>query len=92
MACARARIESREVLHYLDDFLFGGSNAGECQSIVDIFIDVCKVLGVPIAWGKSEGPQKVITFLGLGNAGQITEKVREIRTIIHDMLRKSKPT
>ena len=55
MACARARIESREVLHYLDDFLFGGSNAGECQAIVDIFIDVCKVLGVPIAWGKSEG-------------------------------------
>lgn len=49
----RKRTESREVLHYLDDFLFGGSNAGECQAIVDIFIDDCKVLGVPIAWEKN---------------------------------------
>ena len=40
----RERTESREVLNYLDDFLFGDSNAGESHVIVDIFIDDCKGL------------------------------------------------
>ncbi|XP_062575105.1 uncharacterized protein LOC134237037 [Saccostrea cucullata] len=55
----RKRATSREVLHYLDDFLFGGHTADECQMIVDNFIQVCQELGVPIAWEKSEGPQEL---------------------------------
>lgn len=41
------------------------------------FIDVCKVLGVPIAWGKSEGAQQVITFLGL----EIDTKEMQVRLL-----------
>ena len=41
------------------------------------FIDVCKVLGVPIAWEKSEGAQQVITFLGL----EIDTKEMQVRLL-----------
>ena len=60
----RERTESREVLHYLDDFLFDGSNAAECQATDDTFIDVCKVLGVPIAWEKVRVRNRFSHFSG----------------------------
>ena len=40
-------------------------------------IDVCKVLGVPIAWEKNEGAQRVITFLGL----EIDTKEMQVRLL-----------
>ena len=46
------------VLHYLDDF---------CCSVghIQIALEWCSKLGVPIAEQKTEGPAKVITFLGI---------------------------
>jgi len=54
------------MLHYLDDFLFGGqAGSNECQSLMQIFRTTCTLLGVPIAEGKTEGPSTVLTFLGI---------------------------
>lgn len=76
---------SREVLHHLYDFELGNKTADECRMIVDTFIQICKELGVPIPWEKSEGPQQVITFFGLEADSEKMqdrlpeEKVKEIR-------------
>ena len=57
---------SKNVDHYLDDFLFSGkSNTQDCQNLMDTFDKVCNVLGVPIAHEKTEGPCTKLHYLGL---------------------------
>lgn len=54
------------LLHYLDDFLFGGRrNTRECQIIMSHFHSCMSDLGVPVAREKTEGPTTVLVFLGL---------------------------
>ena len=54
------------LLHYLDDFLFGGKKGtNQCASIMAVFQDKMMLLGVPIAVEKTEGPSTKICFLGL---------------------------
>ena len=53
-------------LHYLDDFLLLGSpNSSNCSQALQTTLDICKVLGVPIAEEKTEGPATSLTFLGI---------------------------
>ena len=53
-------------LHYLDDFLTMGPPASPtCQSNLDILMQTCKELGVPLATEKLEGPSTTLTFLGV---------------------------
>ena len=55
-----------DLLHYLDDFLFGGQgNTDQCQHIMGIFKLTLQSIGVPIAVEKTEGPTTVLCFLGL---------------------------
>lgn len=50
-------IGNGELLHYLDDFLFGGANDNDCwQQALDNCISLCNNIGVHIAEGKTEGP------------------------------------
>ena len=52
--------------HYLDDFIFAGSNlTNDCAKLMHTFMDISVKLGVPIAKQKTVWPTKVITFLGL---------------------------
>ncbi|KAM4794908.1 uncharacterized protein WCC33_000060 [Rhinophrynus dorsalis] len=54
------------VLHYLDDFLFiGPGDSDECSRLLHGFREIAACFGVPIAEEKTEGPQSVITFLGI---------------------------
>ena len=54
------------IRHYLDDFIIIGSpQSPQCQSSLDIFLQVCKELGVPIADEKTEGPTTSLVFLGI---------------------------
>ncbi|KAM4748862.1 uncharacterized protein WCC33_006262 [Rhinophrynus dorsalis] len=54
------------VLHYLDDFLFvGPSGSDECLTLLSVFREVTARFGVPLAVDKTEGPQSVISFLGI---------------------------
>lgn len=53
-------------IHYLDDFLTLGSPlCKECGKNLEIIIKICKILGLPLAVEKVEGPVCCITFLGI---------------------------
>ena len=54
----------RDALHYLDDFLLLGPG-DQCTVALQISLSLCKVLGVPIADHKVEGPSTVLPFLGI---------------------------
>ena len=53
----------RYIIHYLDNFLIlGPPDSIECRRALDITLQVCKELGVPIAEDKLEGPVTQLTF------------------------------
>lgn len=61
------RSNSRGIIHYLDDFLFiGRANTADCQMLMAHMIKLSKILGIPLAPEKTEGPCTSICFLGLG--------------------------
>ena len=54
------------LIHYLDDYLIiTPANFSECHHLLTIFLSVCKLLGIPVAFDKVEGPATLIVFLGL---------------------------
>ena len=86
-----------DLLHYLDDFLFGGSKGtNDCQLVMDHFLSCMVNLGVPIASEKTEGPKTVIVFLGLELDTEAMvvripiEKVKEIIRKIENVRQKPK--
>ena len=57
------------VIHYLDDFLFGGRPGGRpgpevCGRVLDLVLRLCQVVGFPVMQEKVLGPATVIDFLG----------------------------
>ena len=53
-------------LHYLDDFLLMGPHGSlSCARALQITLDTCSQLGVPVATHKTEGPVSRLTFLGI---------------------------
>ena len=56
----------RSALHYLDDFWFvGAPQSGECGAALQVALEVCKRLGIPLALNKREGPSWLLQFLGI---------------------------
>ena len=54
------------LLHYLDDYLtMGKANSSECSRNLELLIEVCQRLGLPLKWPKLEGPTAVLAFLGI---------------------------
>ena len=52
--------------HHLDDYItIGPPDRDECQLNLDIMLEVCRSLGVPLSKEKLEGPTPCITFLGI---------------------------
>ena len=61
------RATNSNIIHYLDDFLFGGvPDSAECAKLSEIFQITCEDSGVPINSSKTEGPTTKLSFLGLG--------------------------
>ena len=53
-------------LHYLDDFLFMGPPADKsCAKALEVALDTCRELGVPVAAHKTKGPATQLRFLGI---------------------------
>jgi len=53
-------------LHYLDDFLFlGPPRNGICAATLQVPLETCRELGMPVAMEKVEGPSTCLTFLGI---------------------------
>ena len=52
--------------HYLDDFIVvGAPGSEECAAGLEVLLETCKQLGMPIAAQKVEGPATCVTFLGI---------------------------
>ena len=55
-----------EAIHYLDDFLIAGQpGSAECARNLAIALETFRILGVPIALEKNEGPASSISYLGI---------------------------
>ena len=75
-----------DLIHYLDDFFtVGHHNSGHCQDHLTSIIRAAELLHIPLAPEKVEGPQSIMTFLGIeldsvqGLARLPQEKLEEIR-------------
>ena len=89
------KIGNASVLHVLDDFLFVANSELECQRALDIFLNICKDIGVPIAPEKTVKPTQSIQFLGIdldtvGMFSSIPHEKIEIFSKLIDFLLESK--
>lgn len=55
----------RFVIHYVDDFLFVVKLKDDAVAMRDQALALCKMLGIPMAEDKTEGPVHKLTFLGI---------------------------
>ena len=94
----RQLTQSEFITHYLDDFMFVGSSAPGCGSLLQAFKGICSALGVPIALEKTTRPSQSIIFLGLeidSVEQQVrvpANKVQALCTLVQTTLRKTKVT
>ncbi len=52
--------------HFLDDFITTGKpHSYECQTNLQLLVDTCNILKLPLAMHKLEGPTTCLTFLGI---------------------------
>ena len=85
--------------HYLDDFITcGPAGSEECFINLQMLIDICKHLGVPLAEEKLERPTTALVFLGIlidtirGELRLPVEKLERLRTQIKAWLPKERCT
>lgn len=53
-------------LHYLDDFLLiGAPNTKQAAHFLALALETLRMLGIPVASHKTEGPSTILTFLGI---------------------------
>ena len=56
----------QDLWHDLDDFITCGEAASdECRLDLELLVEICRHLGVPLAEEKVEGPSTCLTFLGI---------------------------
>ena len=54
-----------QITNYLNDYLCYGISREECDYLVQKFMEICQIIGVPIATEKTEWSTRRITFLGI---------------------------
>ena len=59
------RMPDVSVLHILDDFLFIAPTYSKCLRALELFVSICKDIGVPLAPDKTVGPSKILDFAGI---------------------------
>ena len=59
----RKNHEKMALTNYLDDFLFMALTTAICQFMMEQFLQICELIGVPILQEKSEWPATVMIFL-----------------------------
>ena len=62
---ARTKFKIQHVLHLLDDFLFIAPSERLCRQQLNIVLEFCSYLGVPIAPEKTCGPATTLSFVGI---------------------------
>ena len=59
------RTSRRSLTNYLDDFLFIAYSKKLCNDMISKFVSLCKEVGVPLAFEKTEWVSTQIVFLGI---------------------------
>ena len=87
------------LMHYLDDFLtMGEPGTTVCQRNLCLLIEICHMLGIPLAIEKVEGPAMVLDFLGIVldtermEARLPKDKLERIQLAIQEWLNKRSAT
>ena len=62
---ARNRLHITGILHLLDDFLIIAPSRQLCQQQLDLFLNLCNYLGIPMAPEKPIGPATTLAFAGI---------------------------
>ena len=93
---ARQRLSIAHILHLLDDFLIVASSATLCQAQLDLFLNSCSYLGIPMAPEKTCGPATTLSFAGieldsiLSEARLPLDKIDKSRNLISAFLARKK--
>ena len=53
------------MLHYLDNFFICARDQTTCSRYMEVFFNICRQCGVPIAEDKTVGPEQTLTYLGI---------------------------
>ena len=86
------------VTHYLDDFMMANSSYNKCLADLNLFLDICASLNIPIASDKTFLPSQKMIFLGLEiDTLQQTikipkEKIQKANSEIQTLIRQKKCT
>jgi hypothetical protein len=59
------KLKIDHILHLLDDFLIVAPAFNLCQGQLDLFLALCKFLGIPMAPEKTCGPSTTLSFAGI---------------------------
>ncbi|XP_032231780.2 uncharacterized protein LOC116614660 [Nematostella vectensis] len=62
---ARHKLHIHSILHLLDDFLIIAPTEDLCRAQLQLFLDLCHYLGIPIAPEKTMGPATTLQFAGI---------------------------
>lgn len=62
---AKQKLKIPFIIHILDDYLIIAKTKGECKKQLKRFIKFCGLMGVPVAFEKTIGPQQIIEFVGI---------------------------
>lgn len=95
---AQNKLNINHVLHLLDDFLIIAPSYKLCQEQLNLFVDLCGYLGVPIAPEKTCGPDTTLCFAGieldsvLCEARLPLEKITKCLFSIAEFLKRKKVT
>ena len=83
----KAKVPKR-ITNYLDDFLFIAWALGICNQVIQVFLDTCAQLGVPVAMEKTEWATELIVFLGilLDGRNMVLAIPQEKRTVAVELL------
>ena len=86
----------KELINYLDDFLFVAMMKIWCEWQLNIFLDICQTIGMPISIEKTVRACTQLVFLGLLVDGEKqlvmipTKKIEKALTLIREFLQKGK--
>ena len=62
---AQNKLRINHIIHLLDDFLIIAKSQSLCQDQLNLFLDLCSYLGIPMAPEKTCGPATTLSFAGI---------------------------
>ena len=62
---AQSKLRINHIIHLLDDFLIIAKSESLCQDQLNLFLELCSYLGIPIAPEKTCGPATTLCFAGI---------------------------